>query len=302
MTNKKKGIFYIILSALCFATMSLFVQLAGDVPFIQKTFFRNIISLVFSFSLIMKQGGDFSFKKQNTKFFILRSFFGTLGIFCNFYAIENLILSDAATIAKLSPFFVILFSFLILKEKIKLWQFTSIAIAFIGSLLIVNPGIFVSIFTGVSLEITETTFPALVCMLGALSAGVAYTMIRRLSIAGERGPFIVFFFSVFSTVVCLPFLIFGYTPMTLLQIMFLVLAGVFASFGQFTVTAAYSNAAAKDISIYDYSQIVFSAIYGFFVFGVIPPSTSVFGYIIIVSVAVFMYLKQRFSEKPNNKI
>ncbi len=292
MNNTKKGIFYIILSALGFATMSLFVQLAGDgVPFMQKTLFRNIVATIFSFGLIIKQGGDFSFKKENLKFLLMRASFGTISMFLNFYAIDNLILADASTIAKLSPFFVIIFSFFILRERIRIWQIVSIIVAFIGSIFIINPNIIISIFVNVPISSTMTTIPALAGFFGAMTAGLAYTFIRKLSIGGERGPFIIFFFSAFSMVACLPFVVFNFVPMTLTELLFLLGAGVAASLGQFGVTSAYAHAPAKDISVYDYSQIVFSALYSFFIFGVLPSGYSVIGYVIIISVAVFIFIR-----------
>ncbi len=291
MTNKKKGIFYIILAAFSFATMSLFIQLSGDVPFMQKTLFRNIVALCFAFAVLLKQGSNFKHKKGNFKLLVLRSTFGAMGIFLNFYAIDNLILSDATTIAKLTPFFVILFSYFILKEKIKLWQFFCILIAFLGSLFIINPTFIIAIISGGQVETSLTSLPAIGGFFGAVAAGVAYTIIRKLSINGERGPFIVFFFSAFSTLVCLPFVVLNFEQVSPLQLIFLIGAGVFASFGQFAVTAAYANAPAKDISIYDYSQILFSAIFGLLVFGVVPSVYSLIGYVIIVGVAIFMYKK-----------
>ncbi len=292
MNNTKKGIFYIILAALSFATMSLFVQQAGDgVPFMQKTLFRNIVAVFFSLGLILKQGSGFSFKKENLKYFILRASFGTISMFLNFYAIDNLILADSSTIAKLSPFFVIIFSYFILGERIKLWQGMSIVVAFIGSIFIINPNIIISIFTGAPIASTVSTIPALAGFFGALTAGLAYTFIRKLSIGGERGPFIIFFFSTFSMVACLPFVLPNFVPMTLIELAYLLGAGVAASFGQFAVTAAYANAPAKDISVYDYSQIVFAAIYSFFIFGEVPSGYSVIGYVIIVAVAVYIFIR-----------
>ena len=44
-----KGIFFIILSSFCFAVMNPFVSMAGDVPAMQKSFFRNIVSALFAF-------------------------------------------------------------------------------------------------------------------------------------------------------------------------------------------------------------------------------------------------------------
>ncbi len=298
MNNIKKGIFFIIMGALSFATMSLFIQLSGDVPFMQKAIFRNLVAVLFSFTIIMRRGRDFSFKKENLPFLFLRSIAGLAGILLNFYAIEHLPLADAATVGKLSPFFVILFSFFILKERVKLWQIGCIVIAFFGSVFIINPNMITSIFTAETLNLGLTSIPAIAGITGAMTAGFAYTMIRKLSIGGERGPFIVFFFSAFSTIVCLPFAIVGYEPMSITQFLFLLGAGLCASVGQFSITAAYGAAAGKDISVYDYTQIIFAAIYSLIFFGQLPTGYSLIGYVIVVSVAVFMYLK----EKKENEI
>ena len=67
----------------------------------------------------------------------------------------------------------------------------------------------------------------------------------------------MFFFSMFSCVVTLPWLIFDYHPMTGGQIVILLLAGLAAAGGQFSITAAYCYAPAKEISVYDYSKIIF---------------------------------------------
>ena len=289
MTNKNKGIFFIILSALGFAFMSLFVKLSGDIPSMQKSFFRNLVSLCFAFYIIKKSKIGFKIKKENLLGLILRSTFGTLGIIFNYYAIENLILSDATMLNKLAPFFVIIFSFFILKEKIKLWQIISILIAFLGSLFIINPNLIIGLLNN-NISVTGlNSLPALIGVLGAMCAGMAYTMVRFLSLRGEKGPFIVFFFSCFSCIAILPFVIFNFSPMSVKQLIYLLLAGIFASLGQFAVTAAYANAPAKEISIFDYSQIIFSGILGYIVFSQKPDIYSFIGYIIICSIAIFMF-------------
>ena len=75
----------------------------------------------------------------------------------------------------------------------------------------------------------------------------------------------------------------------------LLLAGLSAAGGQFSITAAYTHAPAAEISIYDYSQIIFAAFLGFVIFGQIPDVLSVIGYIIVCSaaIAVFIYNNKR---------
>ena len=73
-------------------------------------------------------------------------------------------------------------------------------------------------------------------------------------------------------------------------------AGLAAAGGQFGITAAYYHAPAKEISIYDYSQIIFSTILGFFLFGQVPDRYSVLGYVIICAMALWMFVYNKNRE------
>lgn len=278
--NKKYlGVFYIMLSAFCFALMNTFVRLSGDIPTIQKSFFRNFVAVIFAFIVLKKNRIPLRWQKGNLKFHIIRATAGTLGILCNFYAIDRLVLADASMLNKMSPFFAIIFSLIFLKEKVTIFQALAVITAFIGSLFIIKPG-----FTGMEF------IPGLMGFLGGMGAGAAYTAVRHLGNRGEKGAFIVFFFSAFSCVTTLPYLIFNFHPMELKQFIFLICAGLSAAGGQFTITAAYCHAPAKEISVYDYSQIIFAALIGFIVFGQTPDIFSFIGYITIISAAVAMFI------------
>lgn len=279
MNKKYLGVFYIILSAFCFALMNTFVRLSGDLPTVQKSFFRNFVAMIFAFILLKKNRAPLRWKKGNLKFHIIRSIAGTLGILCNFYAIDRLVLSDASMLNKMSPFFAIVFSLIFLKEKVTLFQAAAVTTAFIGSLFIIKPS-----FTGIEF------LPGLMGFLGGMSAGAAYTTVRHMGNRGENGTFIVFFFSSFSCITTFPYLILNFHPMESKQLLFLICAGLSAAGGQFTITAAYCHAPAKEISIYDYSQIVFAALIGFIVFSQTPDVYSIIGYITIIASAVIMFI------------
>lgn len=279
MINKKyKGIFYIILSAFFFALMSMFIRLSGDIPSFQKAFFRNFVALIMAFAIMIKSHEKIKIKKENLKYLSMRAICGTVGIICNFYAVDHLNLADASMLNKMSPFFAIIFSFFLLKEKISPVQAIIVAGAFIGSLFIVKP----------SAQILSSP-ASLIGLIGGMGAGTAYTFVRILGQRGENKSFIVLFFSAFSCLVFLPFLIFSYQEMNFKQFAFLILAGASACGGQFSVTSAYCYAPAREISVYDYSQLIFATILGFIVFGQIPDLSSIIGYIIIILMAVLMF-------------
>ena len=189
-----------------------------------------------------------------------------------------MVLADASLLNKLSPFFAIIFSYLILKEKLNIYQATLVVVAFVGSLFVIKPTFQNSNFLG-----------TLIGLLGGMSAGLAYTFVRILGDKKVSKTMIVFFFSTFSSLICLPFLVFNYQPMSWYQFMMLILAGIFATMGQFAITSAYTYAKASQISIYDYTQIIFATLFGFIFFNQIPDIYSWLGYLIIVISAVIMF-------------
>lgn len=279
--KKRKGIVFILLAALFFSLMTAFVRLAGDLPTMQKTLFRNFVAAVVSWIMLLSAGHKIEIKKEHLPDLLLRSVCGTIGMICNFYAIDRLNISDANMLNKLSPFFAILMSIFILKEKVSKKEWLIVCVAFIGALFVIKPGLNMAIG------------PALIGTLGGFGAGVAYTFVRKLGQNGVKGPVIVMFFSTFSTLVCLPFFLATYAPMSWKQLLYLLGAGLAATGGQLSITAAYTYAPAKEISVYDYTQVIFAAIWGFCFFGQIPDVLSIIGYVIIIGAAVCRTMNRR---------
>ena len=275
--DKTKGIIFILLAAFFFSTMSVFVRLSGDVPTMQKAFFRNIVAAVVAVIILLRSGGPVTVRKKSLPALFLRSAFGTVGILANFWAVDHLDIADANMLNKLSPFFAILMSIFILGEKPNRIEWISVAFAFIGAAFVAKAS------SGI------ISLPALVGILGGFAAGTAYTYVRKAGLQGVRGPIVVAFFSTFSTLVLLPNLLMNFTPMSARQFILLILAGCAAAGGQLSVTAAYQHAPARDISVFDYSQIIYAAFFGFLLFGEIPDVWSVIGYVIIIGTAFFKW-------------
>lgn len=284
ISEKNKGILCILLAAICFAFMNLFVKLSGDLPAIEKSFFRNFVALFFALGIMKKNHISFHIPKGSLKYLLWRSIAGTIGVFLNFYAIGKLCISDASMLNKLSPFFAILFSYFLMKEKIKPYQLLCVITAFIGALFILKPGMD-QLFS----------IPAFCGLLGGLCAGLAYTHVRLASLHGVPGPLIVFFFSTFSCLASVPYCLVAFEPLSKLQLIYLLLAGLSASGGQFAITAAYSFAPAAEISVYDYTQILFAALLGFLFLQETPDVFSVIGYVIICSASIVMFLRKQKS-------
>ena len=256
--KRLKGIISIMISAAGFAGMSFFVKLSGKVPVIEKAMFRNAVALVVAY-IIMRRG--------------------TAGLICNFWAIGYLKLGDSSILQKMAPFFSIVMSIFILQEKPNLTSIVSVLVALIGAAFVVKPG------QGL------LGLPALVGLLGGFCAGTAFTFVRKLGTHGVRGAQIVFYFSFISSIALLPICLLQFRPLSAEQLLFLTGAGLCAAVGQIFVTKAYSYAPAKEISVFDYSQVIFSAILGFVILGELPDIYSFIGYALIFSMAIWKWKK-----------
>ena len=277
MKEKQQGILFIILAGFFFASMSFFVRLSGDLPTMEKAFFRNAVAVLVAAFMLARTKEGFHVQKGSWPDLLMRSFCGTVGLICNFYAVDHMNIADANILNKLSPFFAILMSYFILKEKANKVEWACVVVAFIGAVFVVKPAF--------NMQFVN----AMIGVIGGLGAGIAYTFVRKLGKKGERGPIIVMVFSTFSCLCTLPFLTVEFQPMKAVQLLCLLMAGVSAAGGQIFITKAYTKAPAKEISVFDYTQVLFAALLGFVFFGQIPDWMSLVGYLIIIGSAIFKW-------------
>ena len=265
--------------------MSAFVRMAGDLPTFEKAFFRNFVAAIIVFITIITRRIPLRARKEARLYLLLRCVFGTAALVLNFYAIDKLDLADANMLNKLSPFFAIIFSFFLLKEKVRPIQAVVVAGAFLGALLIIKP-------SGNNLQL----IPAVGGFFSGMGAGAAYTCLRKTTGMGVDSRIVVLCFSVFSCLFTLPFIAANFVMPTGRQLLLLILCGVCGAGGQFSITAAYTFAPAREISVYDYFQVIFGALLGFFLFDQLPDALSFLGYAVIILMAVinFIYNNRRF--------
>ena len=288
MNSKFKGIIFMILASAAFATMNLLSKLAVGVNSYQKTFLTNVVATFIVCFIIFFKKGSFFGKRESRKYLLIRGVVGTLSILTNYYALDKLFLSDATILTKLAPFFTIIFCYLLLKEKITKKQFTLLIIAFLGSLFVIKP------------QFSTAIIPSLVGVASAAFAGAAYTMIRVL---GDKEDFwtIILSFTAIATLVMLPSMFINTENLSIKSVLLLISAGIAFTLGQVSLTIAYKNAPASEISMYDYIGLIIAAIYGFIFFREVPDFMSLIGYAIIVGSSILNILGKKPSPKEENK-
>ena len=268
--------------------MALFVRLCDDwgtpVNSFQKSFFRNLVALTIA-AIAWWRGRALDWRQKTLNvlslkskvLLFLRSLLGTVGIFANFYALSHITIAEGQTLNKTAPFFTVLFTWLFLGEKATRRQVLPLLLAFVGVVLIAKPG-----FAGAA------AFPLAMGLLGGVCAGGAYACVRGLRRHDVDPAFIILFFSAFSCLASVPFMIAGFDSMTGQQVLILLGAGASAALGQFGITLAYGFAAPREIAVFDYSNILFTAAFGFLFFAQVPDVWSVLGFAAILVAAFRM--------------
>ena len=290
MKGQLKGIVCIVIAAIGFSFMTFFVRLAGDIPTMQKAFFRNAFALIIAVATLLIKREKFEIQKNCRWDIFFRCLFGTTGLIANFYAIDQLDLADSNMLNKLSPFFAIIISIPLLKEKPSGIDIVATVVAFIGALFIIRP-------SGSNMQL----YPSLIGLYGGFGAGTAYVFVRRAGGKGAKTPVIVICFSLFSCILTLPFMILGFVPMTPKQWLIMIMAGLSAAVGQFAITTAYKFAPAKKLSVFDYLQVLFAALWGILFFKEVPVPLSIVGYVIIIGVAFVRWEAARLQERNTEK-
>ena len=286
--SRTKGILAITASAFGFALMALFVRLCDDwgepINSFQKSFFRNLVALAIA-GVAWWKGRTLDGRGETRNvlglrskvLLILRATLGTVGIFANFYALSHITIAEGQTLNKTAPFFTVLFAWLFMGETATRRQILPLALAFLGVVLIAKPG-----FAGAA------AFPLSMGLLGGVCAGGAYACVRGLRRHEVDPAFIILFFSAFSCLASVPFMIAGFDPMTWQQVLILFGAGASAALGQFGITLAYGYAEPREIAVFDYSNILFTAAFGLIFFAQVPDVWSALGFVAILVAAFRM--------------
>lgn len=281
--TKQKGILLMLLSALLFSAMQIVIHITGErVPLMEQVFFRNIVSLVICLVIIRRNGLSMFGERKYQPLLFMRSIFGLLGLVSLFYAASRAAQADVTILSKLSPFLITLFAFLFLKERIAKIQIPALVIAFGGAFLVANP------------SFHSNPFPLFLAFLCAIFSSVSYTLLAYFKDKVDAVT-VIMHFSTFCVTVSFPFFLMNMALPSLTDFLLLILMGTFGGFGQIALTYAYRMAPASEVSIYNYSGILFSMFLGYIFLGETVPYTSLLGGALVVLASLLTY---RYSRHP----
>ena len=255
---------WMILASLFFATMSVCIKYASaHFGTFELVFFRGAIGMVFMAGLCRAQ--RVSLATPIPMMHVWRSVIGVAALTAWFYAIAHLPLATAMALNYMSGVWVATFlvgGTLVLGRLQDLGRQGPVVLTVLGG------------FAGVVMILRPTIeqnqlFAGVIGLLSGIGAALAYMQVAALGRVGEPESRTVFYFSVGTTVtglVC-SLLFTGFSPWHWPHALWLLPIGVLAALGQLSMTMAYSKGATLVVANLQYSGIVFSALYGLFLFG-----------------------------------
>jgi drug/metabolite transporter (DMT)-like permease len=272
----------------CIACLSALVKWCGahGVPVGEIVFFRNAFAFVPLGLYISRTSGWTVIKTRRPLGHLARSTVGLMGMVCGFSAVQRLPLTDAVAFTFLSPVFMTLMAAPILKEHIGLHRWGAVAAGFVGMLVMIRPNPSAANLAGTALAI-----------VGALGAAAAMVAIREIS-STERGPTIVFYFTLAGTVLGLVSLPLGWALPDGRTLAMLVLCGLIGGVGQLLLTEALRRAPVGVIAPFDYSQLLWASLIGFVVWGEVPRLATLAGVAIIAASGGYILYRELRRFKP----
>lgn len=283
--NLYQAALFIVLSELFLVCSGMVVkQVTGELPTEVIVFARNIFGLGLLLPWLMRNG-LVAIKTDNLRYHIMRAVVGVSAMMCLYYSWGHLPLAEAAMIKQTAPFFIPLFAFLWLGEKVGLAVKLAIITGFAGVALILNPG--------------EGTlnFSVIIALVGAMLGALAKVVIRRMS--GTESPQrIVFYFAFFSS--CLSFVpaALNWVTPNIEQIGWLLLMAMTSTVAQLLLSRGYGMAPAGQLGPYTYASVGFAAIFGWLIWDEVLGLNSWMGLFLIFGAGL---LSLSGKNKPANK-
>ncbi|RCW93335.1 EamA-like transporter family protein [Winogradskyella arenosi] len=256
-----------VISALAFTFLNVFVKTLSNFSVYQIVFFRSIGSLFFTFPFLIKN--KISFLGNKKGLLILRSVFGVTSMTLFFLSIRYIAMGTAVSIRYIAPIFAAFFALFFLKEKVRFIQWVFFAIAFLGVVILKG-------FDN-NMQVEGIIY----ALVSALFSGLIFIIIRK--IGNQDHPVVVVnYFMIISAVIGGLLAINSWKNPIGLEWLILMSLGVFGYFAQLYMTKAMQVGETNQVAPLKYLEVIFTMIIGLIWFGETYTIWSLIGILLIV--------------------
>ncbi len=288
--NPLRGITLKVLSVVVFVMMQTCIKAAGpDLPAGQVTFYRSAFALVPIMGYLAFRRELFhAFHTNSFAGHLKRGVLGIMGMICGFYGLVHLPMPDAIALGYSMPLIAVIFAAVFLKETVRLYRWTAVAVGMVGVVIISWPKMTMFSTGGMG---SEQAMGALAVLLGAVLGGFAMIQVRQL-VQTEKTATIVLYFSLTAAVFSIVTLPFGWASLEFNARLCLIASGFFGGLGQILLTESYRHADVSTVAPFEYTSIILGIAIAYTLFGDIPAFNTLVGTAITVSAGIFIIYRE----------
>ena len=267
-----------LISTIAFACMNATVKQLIHINAFQIVFFRAASSLFFTFGFLFKN--NIPILGNNKKLLIIRGLVGVTSMSFFFMSTKYLPIGTAVSLRYMAPIFAAIFAVFLLKEQVKPLQWLFFSVAFAG----------VIILKGFDAELNG--YGLLLIFISAIFSGLVYVVIGKIG-KGDHPVVIVNYFMVISALVGGVMSINNWVNPVGMEWLMLFGLGVFGYFGQVFMTKAFQVASTNQVAPLKYLEVIFTVLFGVFIFGEIYTLWSLLGIAMIIIALILNALYKR---------
>lgn len=276
------GISLRVAAMFCMAGLAALVKWCAGrgVPVLEIIFFRNAFAFVPVLIYVARTTGFSVLRTKRPGGHLTRSMIGLTAMVCGFTAVGILPLTQSTALSFSSPLFMTALSALVLKEPVGVHRWVAVGIGLLGVLIMVHPD--PGKFAGLGV---------ILALVSAVAAAGAMIAIREIG-ATEPGPTIVFYFTLAGAALGLASLPFGWVFPDLATLGLLIVAGLIGGVGQLLLTEALRRSPVAVVAPFDYTQLVWASLIGFFVWDEKPQLLTLVGALVVAASGVYILLRE----------
>ncbi len=285
MGRPLQGVLWMLASGLSFVGVTGIVRHLGtDLPAAQSAFLRfgfGVLLLLPALRPMLREG----FTRAALQLYGLRGVVHTAAVVCWFYAMARLPVAEVTAIGYLNPVLVTLGAVVFFGERLALRRILAVVVAIIGALIVLRPGV------------REVTGGHLAQVAAAVFFAGSYLCAKRLSEMASAGT-IVAMMSLCVTLGLLPFAVYVWVPVGLVQLGWLALVAAFATLGHYCMTRAFGAAPLAVTQPVIFLQLVWATLLGTLVFNErVDPFVLLGGALIIAAISYLTWREAQLKRR-----
>ncbi|MCS6758177.1 MAG: DMT family transporter [Candidatus Devosia euplotis] len=287
-----RGIALKALSVCSFVVMATLLKATKTIPAGELVFFRCFFAILpVVIYLLWRRQLHTAFSTANPMGHMVRSFIGVTSMGLGFFALTRLPLPETTAIGYAAPLLIVVFSALLLKERVHSFRWSAVLIGMVGVVIILWPRL--TLFSSGAPIGNAETVGAMAALSAAVFSAFAMMQVRKL-VQTERTETIVLYFFVCASLLSLLTIPLGWQMPTPQQAVLLVCAGIAGGVGQLLLTSCYRHADMSVIAPFEYVSLIMTIIIGLLVFAEVPTLTMMAGALIIVASGIAVIWREHY--------